>query len=206
MLTSLRSFTFLVVLAFHSLAHEQSPHHHHHHHHGSLRDSPVTQTGEHQDRLLLENEENITYCGATDLYEKDFDAVKDIYDTYFAENDRRLQGGVTEIPVHIHIITDSRGRGDVSDDSINIQMEILNAAFAPTFAFSLVKTNRVANTEWFENCFAESSPQVRAMTSSLRQGGSGTLNMYTCNTPSIAQGVLLGRATFPFFYRDECVR
>lgn len=187
----------IVVLPIRSLAHRQHEHVHHQQHQANHVDSR-----DQQDRLLQENE-NFTYCGATDLWEKDFETLKEMYDTYYAENgisNRKLQGATINIPVYIHILTNSQGRGDLSDRSIADQMNILNDAFAPTFSFSLVRANRVANTAWFENCLTPSSSEVQAMTSTLKQGGAGTLNFYTCDNQ---RSGVLGRATFPFFYLDE---
>ena len=107
----------------------------------------------------------------------------------------RATGSVT-IPVYFHVINDgANSAGNVPDSWITGQMNVLNSAYANTpFRFTLAGTTRTTNATWYTmgpNTTAES--QAKA---ALRQGGAGTLNIYTANPG----GGLLGWATFPNNY------
>ena len=101
---------------------------------------------------------------------------------------------VVTINVHWHVVTTSAGSGNVSA-LIPAQMQVLNAAFAPSrFAFNLASTQVVANDAWY---FAElGSADEVAMKAALRKGGARDLNIYTT-----AGDVYLGWATFPSDYK-----
>jgi hypothetical protein len=130
-------------------------------------------------------------------------------------------GGVT-IPVYVHVITSTSGTGNVSDTKIREQIDVLNKAFAggdtqragdqplgsgntdyatntaianTSFRFQLAGTTRTANNTWYTA--GPGTVAERKMKSALRQGGAGTLNLYTNNMG----GGLLGWATFPWDYR-----
>lgn len=106
-----------------------------------------------------------------------------------------VAGGV--IPVYWHVIRRGTGtaNGDIPASQITSQMNVLNAAYASTgWSFSLVATDRTTNTTWYT-----AGPGTTAQTqmkNALRQGGKGTLNIYS---NSIGGG-LLGYATFPASY------
>ena len=82
--------------------------------------------------------------------------------------------------------------GDVSDQTINAQMNVLNAAYDNSgFTFTLAGVDRTSNSSWYT--MTPNSGAEAAAKSALRQGGAETLNIYTAN---IGQN-LLGWATFP---------
>lgn len=104
-------------------------------------------------------------------------------------------GGV--INVHVHVITDSAGNGDVTS-LIPAQIDVLNDAYASAgFTFNLKSVETIANDAWF-NAAAE-SPDELAMKHALRRGGSRALNIYT----GVNDGSLLGWATFPSDYDND---
>jgi len=103
-------------------------------------------------------------------------------------------GGVVTIPVYWHVVTTSRGVGDVSA-LIPEQMRVLRDAYAGSkFAFDLKGVEVVANNTWYFGA-AGSADEV-AMKNALRKGGPETLNIYTNNGD-----VYLGWATLPFYYK-----
>jgi hypothetical protein len=105
--------------------------------------------------------------------------------------------GSVNVPVYVHVINKGSGiaNGDIPDSQISAQINILNSAYSGTpFRFTLAGTTRTTNATWYvmtPGTTAES--QAKA---ALRQGGPGSLNLYTANP---GQG-LLGWATFPQDY------
>lgn len=106
----------------------------------------------------------------------------------------RHEASFVTIPVYWHVITTSRGGGNVSG-LVDAQMTVLNEAFSGSgFIFQLAGKQVVANDVWF---FAEAgSSDEQQMKAALRRGGPDTLNIYTTNGD-----VYLGWATFPFSYK-----
>ena len=106
--------------------------------------------------------------------------------------------GSVAVDVYFHVITDTSGRGNLSDSEIQAQLDVLNQAYADTpFVFNKVSTNRVANNSWYTA--GPGSSAENAMKSALRQGDATDLNVYTNNMG----GGLLGWATFPSDYASN---
>lgn len=106
-------------------------------------------------------------------------------------------GGV--INVYFHVINQGSGvsNGDITNQMINDQMNVLNAAYATyNFSFNLISVDRTTNSNWYNNCYGSAES---AMKNALRQGSADDLNIYTCN-PSNG---ILGYATFPSSYNND---
>lgn len=106
--------------------------------------------------------------------------------------------------VHVHVIRNSSGVGDVSDTRINQQLTVLNNAFDGStggvntnFQFILASVDRSNNTSWYTA--TPGSTAERTMKQTLRIGGPESLNLYLNN---MGQG-LLGWATFPSSYASN---
>jgi hypothetical protein len=104
------------------------------------------------------------------------------------------------IPVIVHVVAENttRAGGYIPDSMITNQISVLNQAYAggtggaaTAFGFSLTKITRTVNPSWYP--IVDGSAAERAMKSALREGGDGTLNIYT---GELADD-LLGWATFP---------
>ena len=105
-------------------------------------------------------------------------------------------GGV--IDVYFHVINNGSGiaNGDIPDSQITAQINVLNAAYAPTgWSFRLVSTDRTTNPSWYTMGSAAETQAKNA----LRQGTADDLNIYTANPG----GGLLGWATFPSSYQSN---
>ena len=107
---------------------------------------------------------------------------------------------VTTIPVAFHVVRSgtSVSQGNVTDQMINDQIAVLNAAYQGTsFRFALQSVDRTTNSAWFTGCY--SSGTESAMKQALAVDPAHTLNMYTCS-PS---GGILGWAYFPNSYPEN---
>ena len=103
-----------------------------------------------------------------------------------------VTGGV--VNVYFHVITNG-STGNVSDATIQSQIDVLNAAYAPFgWSFNLVSVNRTSNAAWFT--MAPGTTAERQAKRALHLGSADDLNLYTANPG----GGLLGWATFPSDY------
>jgi hypothetical protein len=93
------------------------------------------------------------------------------------------------VPVNWHVIDDG-SKGKLTSAQIAEQLRVLNLSYSNAsmpFTFTLAKTTRTTNSDWFYNAFGGTS-QESAMKSALRSGGAGTLNLYSVDLS--AQGLL----------------
>lgn len=130
------------------------------------------------------------------------------------------EAGTVIIPVRFHVITTSTGLGNITNAQIVAQIKVLNTAYSgkdtaathrgqgpsaqatanTPFRFRLVGITRTQNNDWYFNANltdtgADNASAV-AMKTALRQGGSGTLNVYSVG---FNDGTL-GYASFPDEY------
>jgi hypothetical protein len=102
------------------------------------------------------------------------------------------------IPVWFHVIRNNSGAGNVTDQQIAQQMNLLNSTFGPAgFTFTLAGVDRTNNNSWYS--MGQGSSAEKQAKQSLRKGGKETLNIYTANPG----GGLLGWATFPSSYKSN---
>jgi Pregnancy-associated plasma protein-A len=93
------------------------------------------------------------------------------------------------IPVHVHVMRDRAGRGNVTRWQVTRQIEVLNNSYRSTrFRFRLASLDRFKNTAWHHD---RQSARYRART---RTGGANALNIW------LVDFQYLGIATFPWDY------
>jgi hypothetical protein len=109
--------------------------------------------------------------------------------------------GSVSVNVYFHVITASNGTGNLTDETLLAQIDVLNAAYSGAtggantpFRFVPVAVDRTANDTWYGAGPGTAAEQE--MKAALRQGTAKDLNVYT-NAPG---GDLLGWATFPWDY------
>lgn len=104
--------------------------------------------------------------------------------------------GPININVYFHVITSkaATNNGDISQTMINDQINVLNAAYAPTFNFTLLGVDRTANDAWY--VMQPGTTAETAAKTALRKGTAQDLNLYVANIG----GGLLGWSTFPSDY------
>jgi hypothetical protein len=141
------------------------------------------------------------YCGTRHPNEAVSSAIDD--EIQRSRGQRRWPGDIVSVPVYVHVITDSAGRGQVNNRQIQQQLQVLDQSYAgktggtqTVFQFKLAGVNRIVNDAWFHAGYG--SAAEREMKFALRQGGADALNFYTND----AGGNLLGWATFPFSYQS----
>jgi hypothetical protein len=107
-----------------------------------------------------------------------------------------LPGGGISIPVYFHVVYSSKGgteQGNVSDASVQTQLDVLNGALAGTgFVFNLLGIDRTVNNKWFSGCYSLGTEA--AMKQALAVDPAHVLNIYTCKPQ---QGIL-GYAYLPW--------
>jgi hypothetical protein len=106
----------------------------------------------------------------------------------------------TTIPVYFHVMMDAAGNGDVSQEQIEDQIDVLNATYAGAesgeaadtgFTFALADVDRWYNDSWHQD---KASNGYRSLT---RRGGADALNIW------LVDFKFLGIATFPFDYDQQ---
>lgn len=113
------------------------------------------------------------------------------------------------IPVVFHVISEGPTfeEGEVSDDYLIEQIEVLNRAytgemggFSTPFKFSLGGINRVRNKSWHTISLA--SEKELEIKTALRMGGAETLNVYLADIVVEGEkGKILGYSSLPVLYR-----
>lgn len=115
-------------------------------------------------------------------------ALGEHIDAFGAEHRRRDK----TIPVVFHVVTNRRGKFDVSDARIRNQIDVLNQAYrGHGFSFRLQEIRRVRDNRFAKRCL--NTRQERNFKRSHAVDPRGTLNIYSCRP---AQGVL-GYAWLP---------
>ena len=148
------------------------------------------------------------FCGTKDLDEQTARLVEDA-NTRFKDAQRAQTGtaertGTVTVNVYFHVITDTAGKGNLTDTQIANQIKVLNDGFSGAtggfntiYRFSLVSTDRTANNTWFTA--TNGTTAEREMKTALHRGGAADLNFYTNGMG----GGLLGWATFPWSYASN---
>jgi hypothetical protein len=103
-----------------------------------------------------------------------------------------LPSEVVTIPVHVHVVSRLDGEGEVSDEVVAAQVQVLGEAFRPSgFDFELASVTHAARDAWFE--MTPGSRAEESVKAALHRGGADELNLYTAGPA----GKELGWATFP---------
>ena len=115
-----------------------------------------------------------------------------------------VSGGVINVYFHVIRSGTSASQGNLSNEMLQQQIDVLNAAFGTWgYTFNLVKNgtdnaySRTTNSTWFNGCY--NSTTEMQIKNALRVGTADDLNIYSCN-PS---GGILGYATFPSSYASN---
>jgi hypothetical protein len=145
-------------------------------------------------------------CATKDLDEKSATEIQTALDQFNRNRGQIRKSGAVTVPVYFHVVNKGKGieNGDVPVNMLRAQVDVLNAAYSGAsggantpYRFVLAGTDRTTNLEWFNA--GPGTKAEREMKSALHVGNAGVLNFYTNN----AGGVLLGWATFPFWYAGD---
>lgn len=154
------------------------------------------------------NKSDIRGCATVHPSEADAMAIEEAAMEMAALRQTTGRGLSTEalstISVHVHVITNTSGAGNISDTVIANQIRVMNDSFSgltggynTKFRFVLTGITRTANNTYFTAGYG--SAAETSMKNALRVGGASTLNMYF-NQPSTGE---LGWATFPSSYGSK---
>lgn len=134
----------------------------------------------------------IRKCGApTVTFEKVTALDKDLL-KYGLSRAARPKGSLT-VRTYFHVIIGKNSVGNVSEDRLQAQLDVLNAAYKNTaFKFKLGGVTRTVREEWYSP--TPGSRAEASLKSNLRLGIQKDLNIYTARLG----GGLLGWATFPW--------
>ena len=103
--------------------------------------------------------------------------------------------GIITVPTHIHVIVKADGTGAPTQQQLDDQISVLNAAYAaPGFAFQVVSTDVTRNDSWYTA--TNGTTAETRMKRALHLGRAADLNLYLNN---MGEG-LLGWSTFPNWY------
>lgn len=140
-------------------------------------------------------------CAAPELTAAEQQEIQDRVDAHLAVlPNSPNRTGTVNIPVAFHVVYGNGNNGNVTDQQIADQMDVLNDAFAPSgYQFSLSVTTRTQNQTWFTGCAGASE---NPMKQALNVDPATTLNIYSCG-PS---GGLLGFAYFPSSFPEDDFR
>jgi len=117
---------------------------------------------------------------------------------------RKVKTEVT-IPVWVHVINKGSGfaNGDLPEAMIRQQIKVLDDSYSGRtggagsgFGFQLAGIDRTTNATWFSKMATDTEVELEAK-HALKQGGPGTLNLYT-----VDGGPYLGFAYFPDIVTD----
>jgi len=123
-----------------------------------------------------------------------------------AHNAKTAANATVEVEVVFHVISkdDTPAGGNVFDDQIAQQIDVLNKDYKSTnLVFKLTNTTRTVNEEWFDTAAPESDIQTE-LKNKLRIGGPETLNVYSVGFTNVSSEYtgLLGYSTFPRTYES----
>jgi hypothetical protein len=153
--------------------------------------------GEKDDKVRTPGPNGKVRCATREVGADEVVAVDTHVKERVAAEGARTGGAVS---VYFHVVNKGSGlaNGDVPDQMVVDQMNVLNAAYAGTgWNFQLVAVDRTTNASWYGACDGKSAE--RQMKRALRKGSADDLNIYSCNPG----GGLLGWATFPSSYRTN---
>src|SRR5262245_44087710 len=133
-------------------------------------------------------------CSTRNISDSDADELDELFNRFQLRNPSVTGGTVN---VYFHVINKGSGiaNGDIPQQMITDQMNVLNAAYASQgWQFVLASVDRTTNATWYTATPGTSAESQ--MKNALHQGSADDLNLYTNNMG----GGLLGWATFPWDY------
>lgn len=145
-------------------------------------------------------------CATRDLDEAAATSIQNSLDAFTKSRGQGRGPGTVTIPVVFHVVNKGAGiaNGDVPISMLQAQVKVLNQSYSGAtggantpFRFVLAGVDRTTNVAWF-NAGPDTAAE-REMKTALHTGDAKVLNFYTNN----AGGVLLGWATFPFWYAGD---
>jgi hypothetical protein len=156
---------------------------------------------------------NLFFCNTRDLNRDSSTQLRDLFSDYNKMAVNKASSTPAKpftIPVRFHVIQrdSSKDAGDVPDDALVEQIDVLNRAYAgetggatTPYRFQLASINRVSNKQW--SSLSPGSQEEAEAKKALRVGDASTLNVFISDitAPEGQKGTILGYSTFPFVYQ-----
>ena len=135
-----------------------------------------------------------TLCASPDQSPEQMAQVQKRVDEWAKAGGQRITG-ITTIPVSVHVVHQSTGLGDVTDQQVYDQINALNDGFSSTdFQFSLCSIDRTSNDNWADHQY--NTQEEIAMKQALAIDPNYVLNFYIC--ASLGGSGVFGYARFPW--------
>jgi hypothetical protein len=134
---------------------------------------------------------SIPRCGSRARTENEVKAFSSMVKQFYEEaqqspsGNRRLQETI-KIDVNFVILKSTTGLG-ATDEQVKAQIDVLNDAFRPDFAFNLTTTQVVTNDTYFFNV-TQYGPVETQMETDYKRGGRETLNVYALKPNEVGLG------------------
>jgi len=139
----------------------------------------------------------LTRCGTLSPSPEVAAEVYDTLQAFLAGGEMQVAKTVV-IPVAFHVVRHDNGSADVTDQQINDQLDVLNAAYGYAgYQFTLHGIDRTDNTAW--STHSPDSSKERQMKKALAISPECTLNFYIND---LGDG-LLGYAYYPYSYDED---
>ncbi|KAF6750421.1 hypothetical protein DFP72DRAFT_911117 [Ephemerocybe angulata] len=136
------------------------------------------------------------------------DKVKEAFESEFRslrnlKSTESFKSGPLDVYFHVIMKDDTVAGGNISNATVNKQIDVLNAAYGSAgVQFNLKEVSWLNKPEWFTGVAPQNSQQT-AMKQALRKGGPSSLNVYTVGFENSDAEGLLGYATFPSEYKGN---
>jgi hypothetical protein len=138
------------------------------------------------------------YCKTKSPSQSRKSQVAIMYQQWLSNGGLNSIEGVIAIPIAFHIILRNDGFGDVSDEVIDQQLNVLNSRISSLgFRFTKYSVDRTYNTSWFNH--SPESPEEVEMKTILAINPLQILNFYICNL----DGTYGGYAHFPESFDED---
>ncbi|KAI9343972.1 hypothetical protein BDR26DRAFT_932925 [Obelidium mucronatum] len=110
-------------------------------------------------------------CGVAELAPQQFQEIESSFQSFLAANfTSNFATAAIVVPTYFHVITKGAGaqNGDLSDATIQKQLQVLNADYTGKVQFTLAGVQRINNPSWF--VAAPDTSAYNQMKSFLRKG------------------------------------
>ncbi len=138
-------------------------------------------------------------CGTKHFSAEEMLNLENSVNQWLAKGNGVTTENIITIPVAFHVIRYNDGTGDVTNQQLYTQINVLNTGFSNTnFRFSLYKIDRTNNSTWMTHSY--DSPEETQMKQTLAINPRYVLNFYIC---ALSGSFMTGYARFPSEFPED---